>query len=99
MSEPYPTKDCAACYFGPCIMETPCENTDVIPRTDAIKFALSIPVVREVCDALAEACDLMDGMLIGARMLRGDTGTLQSEPTPEIVRFRALLARATGDKE
>jgi len=56
------------------------------------------PLERELYDALNEALDLMDGMLIGARILRGETGTLKVEPTPETTRLRAVLVKAREEE-
>lgn len=56
-----------------------------------------IAAAPELYDALQEAIDLIKGMLIGARLLRGETGTLPVAPTEQTTRFRALLARARGE--
>ena len=47
--------------------------------------------VAELEQALQRAIDMMEGMLLGARILRGERGTLRPEPSPEIERLRAVL--------
>ena len=42
MPELYPSGACAACYYGPCIMETPCEQAISQPRAEAIAFAYDV---------------------------------------------------------
>ena len=56
-----------------------------------------IAAAPELYEALAEACDLIEGMLMGAKMLRGDAGLIEIEQTEETVRFRTLLAKARGE--
>ena len=48
---------------------------------------------RELADALERALDYMTGMLIAINMLKGETGLLKAEDTPEMVQLRAILKR------
>lgn len=50
-------------------------------------------IIRELCAALTQALDIMEGMMIGAAILRGESGTIKVTPTPEMIKFRELVAR------
>lgn len=47
---------------------------------------------EKLCKALEEACCLMEGMLLGVRLFRGDPGLLKVEDTEYTRNARALIA-------
>lgn len=76
--------------------ENLCSECDLPP----VEYLLATPqrrVASELYDSLVEALDFMEGMLMGAAILRGEIGTIKIEPSAEMVRLRSVLAKARGE--
>lgn len=56
-----------------------------------------IAAAPELYAGLVEALDFVEGMLVGAAILRGEIGTIKIEPPAEMIRLRSVLAKARGE--